>query len=174
MSAAAATEVDSRAAKIAIVLEALSRTGVPLSRSEEALADELDSLPAVAAARAAFRERTREFLRREEQARFEAARTAEAEREAERSEEVATRRADWKAADPLIRALHLLAKELRPDHQAKTLLRLAELIENTSITLRKPGGIHPWGEKYAAYDRPPPATFHPIAAGLDPEDGDGR
>jgi uncharacterized protein YPO0396 len=172
MSTAAET-VDPMAAKLAIVLDALSRIGVPLSRSEEALADELDSLPAVRAARAAFREHMAEARRREEQDRIDALRAEQARIEAECNAEVEARRAEWKAADPLIRALHLLAKELRPDKFGERLLRLAEMIENPSITLRKPGGVHPWGERYAACDRPPPATFRSIAAHLDPEDGYG-
>jgi hypothetical protein len=172
MSRAAEVVADPEAAKLALVLHALGRAdGVPLSPAEEALADELDHLPTVAAARAAFRERMRETLRREETARFEAARAAEAQREAEQAQEIADRRAAWKAADPLVRALHVLAKKIRPDKQAERFLALADMLENPQRTLRLPGGVHSWGEKYGPTDRPPPASFRPIAAGLDPEDG---
>jgi hypothetical protein len=151
MSATAAVP-NPQETKIALVLDALSRDG-ELSVGELALLDELGRVPEI---RAAVAERES----RQHWARVEAARAVEAQREADRAERVEARRAQWRAADPLVRACHVLAERLHPDRQAKILLQLAELVTNPRETLLTKKRYE-LGKSVPREERAPPLSFEP-------------
>ena len=170
MKAAAATVSDPQAAKVALVIDALSRDA-SLTRAERALLDEVDQVPAVITARAAYSRREEEAAHLAEEARLEALRAEQAQREAELLERIEARRKLWRSADPLVRACHVLAERVGDYSQdGKLLLALAGLVTNTKETLltRKRFELGKWVPRE---ERAPPLTFEPMERNEDPVEG---